>query len=237
MGMLDDLLTVQGHDTATDGLRRRRDRLPVRAELAAAQAELRTVDTELTAVREQRDAVARKEKALDDEAKTLEAKAADVEKRLYSGSVSSPRELQAMQADVDSLRRHRREVEDRELEVLVEREDLDEQLAALEARHAEVDGRRAEHQANLDAEESAIDADLTSETAARAALAATLPADLLAQYERIRAKSNGIGAGKLVGNACQGCHLTLPAVEVAQARRAAPDEVVISSTCGHILVR
>ncbi len=237
MGMLDDLLTVQGHDTTVDGLRRRRDRLPVRADLAAAVADVRTLDAELTAVRGERDAVARKEKALDDEAKSLEAKAADVEKRLYSGSVSSPRELQAMQADVDSLRRHRREVEDRELEVLVEREGLDEQLATLEARHAEAAARRAEHQATLDAEESAIDAELARETGARAALAATLPADLLALYEKIRAKENGVGAGKLVGSQCQGCHLTLPAMEVAAARKAPPDEVVVSATCGHILVR
>jgi predicted nucleic acid-binding Zn-ribbon protein len=237
MGMLDDLLTVQGHDTAVDGLRRRRERLPVRAELAAALADLRTVDGELTAVRGERDAVARKEKALDDEARTLEAKAADVEKRLYSGTVSSPRELQAMQADVDSLRRHRREVEDRELEVLVEREGLDEQLAGLEARHAEAEARRAEHQATLDAQESAIDGELASETSARAALAGTLPADVLALYEKIRAKENGVGAGKLVGSQCQGCHLTLPAMEVAAARKAPPDEVFVSATCGHILVR
>jgi uncharacterized protein len=237
MGMLDDLLAVQGHDTASDGLRRRRDRLPVRTELAASVAELRTLAAELAGVREERDAVARREKALDDEAKTLEAKAADMEKRLYSGSVSSPRELQAMQADVDALRRHRRDVEDRELEVLVEREGLDEQLAALEERHAAVDARRSEQQATLEAEETSIDADLATETATRAALAATLPADVLSLYERIRAKENGVGAGKLVGSQCQGCHLTLPAVEVAQARKAPPDEVFVSPTCGHILVR
>jgi predicted nucleic acid-binding Zn-ribbon protein len=237
MGMLDDLLTVQGHDTATDGLRRKRERLPARADLAAAQAELRTVDAELATVRGERDAVARKEKALDDEAKSLEAKAAEVDKRLYSGTVSSPRELQAMQADVDSLRKHRREVEDRELEVLVEREELDERLAALEARHADADARRAGHQAALDAEEAAIDADLAGETAARAALAATLPPEVLALYEKIRAKGNGVGAGKLVGSQCQGCHLTLPAMEVAAARKAPPDEVFVSATCGHILVR
>jgi uncharacterized protein len=237
MGMLDDLLAVQGHDTAADGLRRRRDKLPVRAELAASQAELRTVGAELAEVREARDQIARREKALDDEARSLEAKAADMEKRLYSGTVSSPRELQAMQADVDALRRHRREVEDRELDVLVEREGLDEQLAALDEQHAALDARRAEQEATLAAEESAIAADLASESAAREALVGGLPPDLVAQYERIRVKNNGVGAGKLVGNTCQGCHLALPAVEVAQVRKAPPDEVVLSSTCGCILVR
>jgi predicted nucleic acid-binding Zn-ribbon protein len=237
MGMLDDLLTVQGHDTTIDGLRRRRERLAQRAELAAVQAELRTVGAEQAELREARDGVARREKALDDEARSLEAKAADMEKRLYSGSVSSPRELQAMQADVEALRRHRREVEDRELELIVEREGLDEQLAAVDARHAEIDGLRAELAGSLAAEETAIDAGLATETTARAELVAALPADLVSLYERIRVKNDGVGAGKLVGHTCQGCHLALPAVEVAQVRKLPPDEVVQSSTCGCILVR
>ena len=37
---------------------------------------------------------------------------------MYSGSVSSPRELQAMQADVEQLRRHQRNLENRELELM-----------------------------------------------------------------------------------------------------------------------
>jgi predicted nucleic acid-binding Zn-ribbon protein len=142
-----------------------------------------------------------------------------------------------MQADVDSLRRHRREVEDRELELLVEREALDEELADVTSRQEQLETALAEHRATLVDEEAAIDAGLANEAAARAALAAGIPGDLLAQYERIRVKNHGIGAGKLVGNTCQGCHLALPAMEVDRVRKLPPDEVVLSSTCGCILVR
>ena len=54
-------------------------------------------------------------------------------KRLYSGTVSSPRELQAMQADIDMLHRRRSDLEDEELEVMEQREALDGELAALDA--------------------------------------------------------------------------------------------------------
>jgi predicted nucleic acid-binding Zn-ribbon protein len=237
MGVLDDLLAVQVHDTATDALRRRREKLPVRAAITSHEAQIAALLADSAPRREARDALARQEKALDDEAKSLEAKAADMEKRLYSGAVSSPRELQAMQADVDSLRRHRRDVEDRELELLVEREALDEELADVTSRREQLESALARHRTTLGEEEAAIDADLATEAAARAALAAGIPPDLLAQYERIRVKNHGIGAGKLVGNTCQGCHLALPAVEVDRARKLPPDEVVLSSTCGCILVR
>ncbi len=76
----------------------------------------------------QRDDVAREEQRLDDEARSLEAKAKDVETKMYSGEITSPRELQALQADIEQLRRHQRDVENRELEFMEQREPLDAEL-------------------------------------------------------------------------------------------------------------
>ena len=55
--------------------------------------------------------------------------AEEMNKRLYSGSIASPRELQAMQADIDMLLRRRSDLEDEELEVMEKREGLDADLA------------------------------------------------------------------------------------------------------------
>ena len=52
------------------------------------------------------------------------------------------------------------------------------------------------------------------------AAAATVPADLLARYERLRTTLAGTGAARLVGGSCSGCHLTLPAMEVDRIRKA-----------------
>ena len=61
-------------------------------------------------------------------------KAAEVERSMYSGEVSSPRELQALQADVEQLRRHRRGLEDRELEVMERARALEPVVDELRAR-------------------------------------------------------------------------------------------------------
>ncbi len=237
MGQLDNLLAVQDHDTACDGLRRRRDRLPVRAELAARELEAAALLVTINEVRAERDIVLRREKAFDHEARSLEAKAAEADAVLYSGSITSPKELQALQADVESIRRHRRAVEDDELEVLVEREELDGRVRTLEDELAALSASADELRATLDGQEHEVDSALAEHAASRAELVAELPSSLLALYEKIRLKNNGIGAGKLVGVTCQGCHLVLPTVEVDHARRAPADEVIQSSTCGCILVR
>ena len=109
---LESLLMLQEHDGALDRLLHRRETLPERETVAAGEVAAGVLAAETRALTGQRDEIAHEEKRLDDEAGTLRAKAAEVEAKMYSGSVSSPRELQAMQADIDQLRRHQREPRD-----------------------------------------------------------------------------------------------------------------------------
>ncbi|HEX6312388.1 MAG TPA: hypothetical protein VF152_12290, partial [Acidimicrobiia bacterium] len=92
----DTLLDLQDRDTAADRLRHRRDTLEERGGLAAAGARLAEVHTRRNDLRGRRDETAREEQRYDDEARSLEQRAADVERTMYSGEVTSPRELQAM---------------------------------------------------------------------------------------------------------------------------------------------
>ena len=130
---LEALLLVQERDIALDQLRHRRDAMPERAELTARAAELRQRDAERAEVGERHRVVLADERRIDDEAQAVGERADEVNKRLYSGTISSPRELQAMQADIDMLHRRRSDLEDEELEVMEQREALDGELAALDA--------------------------------------------------------------------------------------------------------
>ena len=237
MAAFDDLLTLQTHDTAADRLRHRRDGLPERAELtqlAAARADLEAKLAEATA---RRDEVLRHERRLDDEVRRLEAKAKAEDQRMYSGTVSSPKELQAMQSEVESLRRHARQLEDEELEVMEGRE-------ALDAAVAEVEAALAGAQAEIDRlsgviadQEAEIDAELAVEAAARDGLLPNIPASTLGLYEQIRTANRGVGAARLAGSTCQACHLALPATEVDRIRHLPADELARCDHCGAILVR
>ena len=136
------LLRVQERDTGLDRLRYRRSTIPERE----AISERRALEAQLVArvrrdPRRARHDPRRRTERLDDEAQALARKAKEVDGKLYSGTVSSPRELLDMQADIDQLDRHRSTIEEQELEVMERRESLDGELAALEA---ELSGVRAE---------------------------------------------------------------------------------------------
>lgn len=219
-----------------DRLRHRREALPERAALDARSSEATELDARLAEATARRDDVAREEQRFDDESRSLEGKAVEVERRMYSGEVSSPRELQAMQADVEQLRRHRRGIDERELELMEQREVLevavDELEQALVAMQADLDRL----QAAIASQEAEIDGELKVAAAARADLVADVSDSLLATYERCRARARGIGAARIVGDTCQGCHLSIPATEVDRIRHQPPDTLAHCDNCGCILL-
>ena len=235
--MLDDLLAVQEHDSAIDRLRARRERLPERQALVERQRNLATVEAKVADVEGQRDDVSRDERHLDDNVTAIETRIKEVEEELYSGRTSNPRELQALQADIEMLRRQRSALEDQELDAMERREGLDHDVAQLDEELSAVRSDVAELTKAIAEQETQIDVHLAEEEEARAAAAATVSSSLLELYESIRARNGGIGAARLVSGTCQGCHLALSAVEVDRIKKLAADEVVRCDPCGAILVR
>lgn len=231
------LLDLQGHDVHLDQLRHRRAVLPERAELAARADASRALDEELSAASAARDAIAREQKRLEDEVALLSAKAVAEDKKLYSGTVTAPKELQAIQDEIKSLDRRRTALEDDVLVQMEAAEPLDETLAAVRVRRAELDAVLTDLRDRLAAAEAVIDAEVTVLQGERDALAAGLDPAVLREYDQLRKMLGGVAVAKLEGSSCRGCHLQLSAVEVERIRKLAPDAMVHCEECGRILVR
>ena len=233
---LEPLLELQERDLALDRLRHRRESLPEREALSTAESGKTSIETALTRARATRDEIVHEERKLEDEAQKLAAQAADAERRLYSGEIASPRELQALQADVEQLRRHQRSIEDRQLAAMEQREPLDGRVAELELELQGAEKAAAEARDALSTAEGVVDDEIKVESEAREGAASGIDADLLGDYEQRRQKARGAGAARLVGNTCQGCHLSIPATEVDRIRKAPPGTVAYCDNCGCILV-
>lgn len=230
------LLSLQEHDATLDRLRHRHETLPEREVLARAEATGAALDAEIKALTAQRDALAREEQRLDDEAKSLREKAKAVDKKMYSGEISSPKELQSMQADIDQMLRHQETLETTELELMEQREPLDESLLELNARRVALVTESTDVHVVLATAVHEIEVEAAVERAARDAIAAELDVALVADYERVRARNGGAGAARLVGSTCQGCHLTIPATEVALIKKSPDGSISHCDNCGAILV-
>jgi uncharacterized protein len=233
---LESLLALQERDLALDRLRHQHATLPERAELAAVRDRLGGLAQTRSVRQVERDEVAGNEQRLADEAQRLGEQAGAAEQRLYSGEVSSPRELQALQADVNQLRRHQREVEDRQLSAMEQREPVDATLGVLDADRDGLESEAAALERALETQEQELDEAAAAERVARDKVAGSLDAGLVSEYEHRRQRGNGVGAARLLGMTCQGCHLSIPATEVDRIRKAGDGAVAYCDNCGCILV-
>jgi len=163
----------------------------------------------------------------------VEARAARDSQRLAASSNS--KEAQSLESELASLARRKDDLEDAELAVMERIEAADaavaEQEALIATTNAEgvelsADGKRAVAEANAAFEAAGRD---------RAAIAAIVPADLLALYDRVAPRS--AGAAFLHRRTCEGCNMVLAGTDLQVLRQAADDVVVTCPECGCILVR
>jgi uncharacterized protein len=159
------------------------------------------------------------------------------EDRIAGGLIADPKQLQAMQHEVETLDRRISDLEDEELAVMERLEEAQSTLAALTAELSTIE---ADGAAQLEARGVAtadINEHQAKATAERGVLAAEIPADLLALYERLRAQLGGVGVGALRQGRCGGCRLDVGAADLARMATAPTDEVLRCEECNRILVR
>jgi len=202
-------------------------------ELGARLAEL---TARVGEAEEQREKLVSQQLTLDQRSESVGGRIATIEQRLRSGRAGSYRDEQAMGDEVASLTHLRREIEDQELEIMEALEPLDQELTGLKESSSSVAEELALAREQLALATAEIDDEAAIVRAARDQLAERVAPELTASYERLRAKLGGIGAAHVVGGACSGCHLQLPAGELHRLRQAMPDSVVHCDQCGRILV-
>lgn len=155
---------------------------------------------------------------------------------MRSGAISAARDLQAMDHEVTQLAQRQHGLEEEEIVLMEEEEPLDVELAAHRATDTALESDEARLEAEVAASEVELLAAIEAEEAARAARASGLPVELAERYDRLRTHLGGVGAARLIGNRCDGCHLTLPSVEIERLHHLSADTFATCPQCDRILV-
>ncbi|HZJ40050.1 MAG TPA: C4-type zinc ribbon domain-containing protein [Demequina sp.] len=230
------LLTVQDLDTKLAQTRHRLANLPARQELDAVTAEAASLEETrveaATAVTDLRREVTKAE----DDVVTVRARADRDNKRMLSAGLA-PKELQALQSELEVLAKRQADLEDIELDAMQRLEDAEAEATRVAVQIDAVAAKLTEVKARLHHEAADIDAEIVSLTAGRASTVAGLDEGLLALYEKLRAAQGGTGAAALKHGACQGCNMSLNPADLAHIEATPADDIVRCEECGRILVR
>ena len=127
------------------------------------------------------------------------------EQRLYSGSVSNPRQLEDLQAKSQSLRRWVAKLEDDLLEAMVAREEADEADAEAAAHLKHLTIKRATLEQNLAAERAVLSTRAQTLQAEAERIEERLPPAILDAYCYLTSRTGGIPVARLDGEICSMC--------------------------------
>ena len=228
------LLDLQAVDTRLAQLARREQTLPERATLETLAGERVTIVADLAASTGTLEDAQTELRRVESDVEVVQARISrDGERMLQT---SSAKDATAFEHEIDTLRRRQSDLEDIELAVMERVDEHQSAVDALAGALAELDERRADAQGSVTTALEAIAASRVSTEADRAVLVASLPEDLVALYERQRARY-GTGASLLTRGISQASGVQLHADELARVRAAAPDEVLICPSSEAILVR
>lgn len=229
------LLDLQRIDSAIDRLLARQRELPEQMELDRLTEELDRA-RKTAAERELAfGSVSRDSTKLETEVATLDEKVKHESARLYGGSVSSPKELTAIQAEIDGLRKRKNHVEDQLLELMERREEAEKTLNEAKELVASLETQLSAARSARDDASTHIASDLEQLRAERDQVVPTVPEEALEVYEDIRPKREGVAVAALDNGVCRGCMVSLSPLARDEIRRS--DEALVRcENCRRLLV-
>ena len=210
--------------------------LPEIEQLLHIEKRVTAANEELAVVRSESDQIALELRRGEVDVETVTDRIKKDEARLSSGN-ATPKELEQLQHEVETLKKRQESLEEIELEIMIRNDaviarsnTLTTDLSSLQTLKDEISGR-------LQSATDEINKVIADKNTARNVVANKIEKALLDLYEKSRGNGGGVGAAALVGNKCNGCNLAINAVEMERIKSLAKDELLRCEECRRILVR
>lgn len=228
------LVELQGIDSQIDELNYREKNLPERERFVKLSEEARKTEALHNAVSKKLHDETLIQKKLEDELNSLNAKIDREQKRLYSGTITNPKELAGVQQEVNHLKNT---VDKKELALLEQIEVVDKLKAddktiedRLNARKSEL----AEAESEMNQVLASIKGQRDKLQAEREPVYASLSEETRRLYDRVRTK-HPLAVAVLEEGICLGCRVEIPSTEAERIEASAKLERC--PNCTRIIVK
>ena len=230
------LLSLQAFDSKINQLRTQLINLPEVKELETITKKLTDFGENLKSIQGEEDAINQELKRSENDVELVETRIQRDEKRLASGT-GTAKELEQTQHELETLHKRKSELEEVELEIMVRKEEIDKRLNIQNSEIEKLSKVKTDLEASVSTKSTQLNDQISKATEERNKSIKNISVDLANLYEKIRTNSSGVGAARLFDGKCEGCNLTLNAVEITRIKGLPEDEVVRCEECNRILVR
>ena len=228
------LLELQALDTRIQQLEHKAKMIPQLAVLVGLESESTALRGETLSATGALEDAQRELGRIESDVALVEARITRDAGRLQASS--SVKDVAGLESELAGLTRRQRELEEIELGVMERVEALEGAARELRAKHDELQAKIVGIVAEKDESLRGLTDERAHSAANRSTIAGKLPEDLLALYERQRARY-GQGASLLRGGISVASGLELNEFDLAAIRAAAPNDVLLCPESSAILVR
>lgn len=198
----------------------------IQGELAALNTELEAKNEHLKTLRGEQTDIELRQKSIDEKLKKID-------KELYGGKVVNPREVEALQKEIATLKKQRGDLDTKLLELWDAIPPVQAEVDVLAKKVAEKKAELDEYQKKVLKLKAQLEAEFKERSAQRPALAKEVPTSMLARYDSVRQKHAGIGmAGVTKNGNCDACGTKLPVKNIEAAKEG---RIVTCEACHRIL--
>jgi uncharacterized protein len=172
-------------------------------------------------------------KEIETELQNIQIKIGQSESALYGGKVKIPKELQALEAEIASLKKQVAALEEKQLDQMIVVEQAEKNLSGQTDSLAQIEVAFISQSAQLKGEKSTLEAQQSRLTIERNLQAQQIEATDLATYEKLRKVKRGLAVVVNNDGCCSACGAEFSPAEIQAAR--APQQIIFCAICGRIL--
>ncbi|MCL5069517.1 MAG: hypothetical protein M1308_01250 [Actinobacteria bacterium] len=140
------------------------------------------------------------------------------EEKLFSGTITSAKELLNYQEEIKFLKQNNDSVESKAIEFMISIDELKPKIREIEKNKAQISSRIEMVKKEVDERTNVISNAVKKLKEKRAIVISKIPKDILAKYEETKTKKGGIAVAVLKDRFCDICNMEIPSGEAEKIK-------------------
>ncbi len=175
-----------------------------------------------------------KRKKLEDTVELQNEKIKNDEKKLFSGTITSAKELENYQEEVKILKQKNSEIEDKILELMIELEEMSDKVKQAMAEKDKVEANLNRINNEMNEKIEVLKHIVEGLRKRKDDVISRIPRDHLKRYNEVKTKKGGIAVSVLKNNFCSVCNMEIPMIAAEKIEDI--DEIYSCPLCGRMAV-
>jgi len=155
------------------------------------------------------------------------------QKKMYSGSVTNPKDLEDLQLESESLKKYLSVLEERQLEAMLDMEEAQKEFNTASSEADDIQKNMDAEHANLLSEKEGLEISISDLTVQKESYLSSTEIPDFPVYKSLRNSSGGIAVTLMISNSCSSCGANIPSAIAQEAR--SPVKLAFCPTCKRIL--